>query len=299
MSLVERALKKIQESRGAQAPAEQSPVASPPPRRRSAPAVAQPSQPPPSVTPSVHIDYEALRAKRLLPPPEQERVIAHQYRHIKRPIIAKALGRNGERVPNGQLIMVASALPNEGKTFSSINLALSMAMERDVSVLLVDADVAKRHVSGLFGIQNKPGLLDALRDESVDVESLIQYTDMPGLATLPAGGGPFNTATELMASARMQAIVEQLIAKVPNRLVLFDSPPLLLTTEARVLAGVVGQVTMVVRAGETPRQAVLQALDFIGEEKQVGLILNQSTEDLGTGYYDYYGQGSGDGSSAS
>lgn len=287
MSLVERALKKIQESRSTVA-AEQLPMVSAS-TRGEPPAVAQQHSPAAVPTPSIHVDREGLRAKRLFPPLEQERAIADQYRHIKRPLIAKAFGRGTDAVHHGQLIMVASALPNEGKTFTSINLALSMAMERDMAVLMVDADVAKCHLSGLFGLQKERGLLDALRDESVDVESLIQYTDIPGLALLPAGA-PSNTATELLASVRMQKVAEQLIANAPNRVVLFDSPPLLLTTEARVLAGLAGQVTLVVRAGETPQQAVLQALELVDEEKQVGLILNQSSEDLSTDYYGYYGQ---------
>src|SRR5690606_4713039 len=114
-------------------------------------------------------------------------VLADQYRHIKRPLISNATGRGGERLERGQLIMMASAMPGEGKTFTSINLALSMALEKDLSVLLVDADVAKPHISRTFGVEQEPGLLDILKDESSRVESVILPTDVPNLCILPAG----------------------------------------------------------------------------------------------------------------
>src|SRR5690606_20325175 len=103
-------------------------------------------------------------------------------------------------------IMMASALPGDGKTFTSINLALSMSRERDSSVVLVDADVAKPHISRIFGVDKEPGLLDALTDKSDDLESLILPTDVGGLSILPAGGHRDNAA-ELFASAAMRQLV--------------------------------------------------------------------------------------------
>ena len=128
--------------------------------------------------------------------------------------------------------MMASAMPGEGKTFTSINLALSMALEKDLSVLLVDADVAKPHISRTFGVEQEPGLLDLLKDESSRVESVILPTDVPNLCILPAGKQS-DTATELLASQRMQIVANHLEATDPNRIVLIDSPPLLLTSDAR------------------------------------------------------------------
>src|SRR5690606_34509160 len=138
-----------------------------------------------------------------------------------------------------------------------------------------------------FGVHEEKGLLDVLRDETVDVESVILPTDVPGLSLLPAGSHS-STATELLASARMHEIAKRMLARDPNRIVLFDSPPLLLTSEARVLADVAGQIVLVVRAGSTPQQPVLDAIDLLGEGKPVGLVLNQCTEQ-GAGYYHYYG----------
>lgn len=287
MSLVERALKKIQESRAAQGP------------EPAQPRVGAPRVDPPAPAPVVrreprdpsrilHIDRLALQAAAILPPPSQERLLADQYRQIKRPLIAGAFGRGGQALPDGRLLMVASALPGEGKTFTTINLALSIAAEKDISVLLVDADVAKPNVSTTFGLAREAGLLDVLRDEKLDVESVIIDTDVPRFSILPAGKHS-ETATELLSSVRMQQLMRQLEAGDPDRIVLFDSPPLLLTSESRAIASVVGQIVMVVRAGATSQQAVLDALDTLGEGKQIGLVLNHCDEQTTAGYYDYYG----------
>jgi exopolysaccharide/PEP-CTERM locus tyrosine autokinase len=312
MSLVERALKKIQESRAHGASPAVAHAAGPhtipldvaAPRSaavppvvtqavhvaRVAPAAARPSQ-------IVHIDRDALRHSELLPPLSQERQLAGEYRQIKRPLIANALGRGVPKLPLGYRIMVASAMPGDGKTFTSINLALSIALDKDLSVVLIDADVAKAHVSRTFGVQNNPGLMDLLRDETLDPDSLILPTDVPGLSLLPAGKGT-EVATELLAGARMEAIASQISMRDPNRILLFDSSPLLVTSEAIALTNNVGQIVLVVRAGVTPQSAVLDAIDLLGEGKSVGLVLNQTDEQVRSGYYYRYGypeQGQADG----
>lgn len=312
MSLVERALKKIQESR-AHAPASAAPVPAGAPSNtiplQARPAAGQatpvsaaaaprvsaiPTLEPPRPTRTIRIDRDALRQAELLPPASQERQLAGEYRQIKRPLIANALGRGVPKVPNGHRIMIASAMPGEGKTFTSINLALSFAMEKDLSVVLVDADVAKAHLSRTFGVENELGLMDLLRDEHLDVESVILPTDVPGLSILPAGKAS-DTATEALASARMELIANHINARTPTRIVLFDSAPLLITSEAMALASVVGQIAMVVRAGVTPQSAVLDAIELLGEGKSIGLVLNQTDEYVRSGYYyQYYGSKEGD-----
>lgn len=294
MSLVERALKKMQES-GATPPASSPavPPAASAPATPAAPAAS--GQPAPRTTPAarssriVSIDREALRAAELLPATSEERRLAHQYRQIKRPLLANAFGRGVKALAQGRAILVASALPGDGKTFNAINLSLSMALEKDISVLLVDADVAKVHLSRMLRVNDEPGLLDVLRDDKVDVESVILRTDVPGLEVLPAGRGSDN-ATELLASSRMESIVSQLTSRDSNRVVLFDSPPLLLTSESRVLCTVCGQVVLIVGADSTPQQAVLNAIAHIGEGRYIGLVLNQYGAEHDDNYYRYYGQ---------
>jgi len=234
----------------------------------------------------VRIDANALRLVGLAPPEHQQREIAAEYRHIKRPLVGAAIGRGAPKIERGQLIMMASAMPGEGKTFTSINLALSMAMEKDISVLLVDSDVAKPHISRAFGVDREPGLLDVLHDTAVNVESLILPTDIPNLSILPAGARSEN-ATELLASHRMEETVNYLADSKPNRIVLIDSPPLLLTSESRALAHWVGQIVLVVRADVTPHRAVFDAIEQLGTGKSISLVLNQCKITSTDHYYGY------------
>ncbi|MDB6092090.1 MAG: hypothetical protein JWN85_4874 [Gammaproteobacteria bacterium] len=233
---------------------------------------------------SVEISLPELRAAGLLAPEDEEPQMAQQYRRIKRPLIVNATGRGGARTPNGHVIMVASALAGEGKTFTTINLALSMSREKDVHVLLVDADVAKAHISRLFGVGEATGLLDVLRDGRIAVESAILSTNVPNLSVLPAGTRSHET-TELLASARMEEVMRTIAQHDERRVALVDSPPLLLTTESHAIAQVAGQVVMVVRAAGTPQSAVLAALSYLGDHPAVSLVLNQSTASVPASYY--------------
>lgn len=231
------------------------------------------------------VDQDGLRAAGLLPPAHQDRQIAEQYRQIKRPLIANATGRGTTVGTNAHVIMMASALPGEGKTFTAINLGFSMAREKDISVLLVDADSPKPHISKLLGAADSPGLLDLLQNDQLDVESLILPTDVPGLSLLPAGRHSEH-ATELLASARMRVLMTRLAQRDSRRIVLLDSPPLLLTTESLALAAVSGQVVLVVRAAHTPQQTVLDALSHL-EGRSVALVLNQNMSATPAAYYGY------------
>jgi exopolysaccharide/PEP-CTERM locus tyrosine autokinase len=285
MSVIENAIKRLQASRGATAatpaPADAAPAAHPREDRTPETVSAAPPR-------TIAVSEDALRAAGLLPPPHQERELAQQFRQIKRPIINRALGRGVETLPQGNLVMVASAVPGEGKTFISLNLALSMRLEEDVTVLLVDGDVVNPRMSQVLGADNERGLLDIIKDPTISMGSLILPTDVPGLSFLPAGR-PDDKATELLASARMQQVVTQLAAQDPARLVLFDSAPLLLTTESHALAQLAGQILIVVRAGQTPHHVVLEAIDTLAEDKSVSLVLNQSMRQPRTGYYYQYG----------
>ena len=242
----------------------------------------------------VTIDRARLREIGLLPPEAQERLIANQFRQIKRALLANAFGKGVPAVTNGRLMMMTSALPGEGKTFSTINLALSLAREKNIEVLMVDADVAKPQDQFIVRIREGAGAAGgALTDDRIDVESLVLRTDVNGLCILPAGRCAEDIATELLASARMDETAARLGSRYPNRIVLFDSPPLLLTNESRVLTGIAGQVVIVVRAGVTPQAAVTEAISYVGEDKPIGLVLNQSKANAPGSYYGYgaYGYG--------
>jgi protein-tyrosine kinase len=283
MSLVEKALMKFKTQQPGtarqEAPTVLGRIADGAPPAREEHALLHPSR-------TVMIDRIALRTAGFLPPEHQERRLADQYRQIKRPVLGRAFGRGAVRVVDGNMVGVTSSFPGEGKTFTSINLALSISRERDTCVLLVDGDVARMHLSKMFGIEELPGLMDALGDDAVDIESLCVGTDVQGLFLLSSGRRPDN-ATELLASERMRQAFATLLLRHQNLVVLFDCPPLIPTVEARTLAQAVGQIVLVVHAGVTQQSAVLDSIEFLGEGKPIGLVLNQSEHESET--YRYYG----------
>ena len=287
MSVVEKAIRKLQEqtpSAGSAASA----AAGQAPAHEAVPVQAKEGAPP-SQQPAIVVDRSVLRAAGILPPEPDASMLARQYRKIKRPLVAQAIGSGVPRAPKAYLIMIASAVAGEGKTFTAVNLALSLALEKDLKVLLVDADVGKPQLSHLLGLGHSPGLLDALRDVHLDVESLIRPTDFPTLSFLPAGTGS-EEATELLSSGRMEQIAELLGRHDSRRIVVFDSPPLLQTTESTALTQVAGQIVVVVRAESTPQPLLLDALNALEGHPSVSLVLNQSTQSVASSYY-YYGYG--------
>jgi protein-tyrosine kinase len=236
----------------------------------------------------IAVDFDRLRAADCLPEQGQERRFAEYCHRMKRPLIERALGAGTGQ--DSRLIMLSSALPGDGKTFITVNLALSMARERDISVLLVDGDLPKQQITCVLNLRGELGLLDALKDERLDVESLVFDTDVPNLEIL-AAGTPSEGASELVASARMRDIATRLITRNPRRLVLFDSPPLLVSSEARAMVPIPGQIVLVARAGHTPRRAIADAIAHVDRKKLQGLVLNDAYLEAEHRYYDYgYGE---------
>ena len=236
----------------------------------------------------VSLDVDRLHASGLLVPSEARSALGEQLRQVKRPLLRNARAATSE--DRKSLIMVTSALPREGKTFCAINLAMSMALEIDVSVLLVDADVLRPSVLTRLGLSPHKGLLDVLSaNGEVDLADVMLATNVPNLTLLPSGS--YNSrSTELLASAAMDKFLAELVAKYPDHVVLFDTPPLLVTNEAKVLASRLGQVLMVVDASRTPRTAVQQALVHLEQSSCVSVVLNRGRSRIRDyGYEDYYG----------
>jgi protein-tyrosine kinase len=236
----------------------------------------------------LHVDVAKLRRQGFLAPERQEQQLIDQYRAIKRPLLRNASGAQQPAVDKGNLLMVASAFSGEGKTFTCINLCLGIARERDWSVVLVDGDSVKPDLSRSFGVADEPGLIDALRDPSIDIESLIMPTDIPRLALLPAGKKDAQ-ATELLASARMAELCAGMASADRRRMFIFDSAPLLLTNESTILASQVGQVVLVVRANRTSQKAALEARDRLDPSKAICVLLSQSDVTESAATYGEYG----------
>jgi exopolysaccharide/PEP-CTERM locus tyrosine autokinase len=231
------------------------------------------------------VDTNALRRMGLLPSDQEtERRLADELRGVKRPLLANAMGKGAETFVHGKRIVVTSAEAGEGKTFAAVNLALSLAREADFEVLLVDGDVPKSDITRIFGLSDKPGLMDVLADEQRPPTEAIVHTDVPNLLVVPAGRR-HPLAAELFRSRRKEYVLDELGGRNRRRLVVFDSSPLLATPESQVLASHMGQVVLVVAASRTRRQAVQSALRRLSELQYVGLVLNMSRLPEAENYY--------------
>lgn len=254
------------------------------------PAVAgspgAPSRPRPGSR-RVEIDLGRLAAAGFVTPDAPRSRIADQFRLIKRPLIANAKGRGVVAVAHANLVMVTSALAGEGKTFTSINLAMSIATELDCSVMLVDADMSRSSMMERLGLPPGPGLLDLL-EAGVEMPDVLLRTNVEKLSLLPCGT-PHPRATELLASEAMRRLLDEMAGRYPDRIIVFDAPPLLLATEARVLASRMGQIVVVVQAERTAQADVRQALETIEGCPQRMVLLNQVRRDARDGYGYGYG----------
>ena len=264
------------------APAASSPT--PAIRQTSTPAVARRRFTPSA--PVQAIDRAGLAAHGFIDPEGNVGALAEEFRIIKRQIL-----RTAPSQPHGRRVLLTSAQPDEGKTFSVINLALSLAAEQECSVILIDTDFARNDVASRLGLVAGPGLMDALADPSIDIARCVIPTDVPRLAVLPAGQSVQRDA-EMLNSARMAAILDQLDADAPDRILLFDSMPLLAASSTGVVAAACGQVVVVVRADVT-REAVLKdAISLIGQHGGISLLLNRVRfTPEGRRFGSYYGEG--------
>lgn len=237
----------------------------------------------------VTIDLGRLAAAGFVTSDAERSQIAEEFRVIKRPILQNVRGKTAGPVDHANLVMVTSALPGEGKTFTALNLALSLATELDHTVLLVDADVARPAILDVLGLPNAKGLLDVLTDRSLGLPDVLLRTNIDKLSILPAGTA-HRKATELLASEAMAGLVAEMAERYSDRIIVFDSPPLLPTTEARVLATHMGQVIVVVEADRTTQNAVKQALATVESCPIVMMVLNRAARsDVGTYYAGAYG----------
>ena len=236
----------------------------------------------------VELDLDRMRDLGMVTAAGGRTRLLEDFRVIKRPLLQRAFAERKPGDKPANLIMVTSSLPGEGKTYCAINLAMSIAMELDHTVLLVDADVARTSVLRALGLPAHRGLMDILLDDKLDMADVMLRTNVDTLSILPAGtSNP--RATELLASSTMSALVTEIANRYPDRVVIFDSPPLLLTSESRVLASHMGQIVMVVEAQTTTQHAVKEALNQLEGCPNVNLIYNKTREFPGIEEtYDYH-----------
>lgn len=232
------------------------------------------------------IDLDRLARGGFVTPHTVNTLLGNTFRMIKRPLLNNVSGKGATVLDNANLIMVTSSLDGEGKSYSAINLAISMAMEKDKHVLLIDADVNNPSHHEIFGIESDFGLTDLLQGKVKDMSKVLHKTNIPSL-TLMFAGNRTSHATELLASLAMEKFVKEISLFYKDRVIIFDSPPLLLPTEASVLASHMGQVVVVVEAEKTHKQDVEKSLDMLSN-KIVLLLLNKAREKTQVGNYGYY-----------
>lgn len=235
----------------------------------------------------VELDFRKMHDSGLLIPGRERSSLEEEFRIIKRPLLENVKGHGAAKPVRANLIMVTSSLPGEGKTQTAINLAISMAMELDHTVLLVEADVVKPSALARLGVPSDKGLMDLLADSELDIADVMLKTNIPKLTLLPAGTFQARS-TELLGSATMDALLDELATKYSDRIVVFDSPPLLPSTEARVMSAHMGQVVMVVESGKTPLNAVKQSFATLEEHPVVLSMLNKYQGPKGKEAYGYY-----------
>lgn len=255
------------------------------PQGPSAPSAATPSHPR-----HVELNLAHLASAGFVTPDVPRSRLADEIRVLKRPLIANASGKGAAPIRKGNLIMVTSSVPGEGKTFSAINLAMSIAMELDRTVLLVDADVARPTLPDILGLPSTKGMLDVLQDKSIDLGKVLLRTSVDKLTVL-TGGTQHPRANELLASDAMARLLAEIESRYADRIIIFDSPPLLVTTEARVLATQMGQIVFVVKAETTLRREVKQALSTIETCPVKMIVLNQARTKAQGAYGYGYGYG--------
>lgn len=238
------------------------------------------------------IDREHLRRQGFIEPEGAVTATLEEFRIVKRQILLQVadLRRQGGGAAT-QRVLICSPHAGEGKTFCAVNLALAIAGEKESEVLLVDADFAKSSVLSALGLPAAPGLMDALTDPSLDVADMVLATDIPGLMVLPAGQAT-NRDSENLSSSRTASVLERLTEGAPQRIVIFDSPPILAASPAAELAHHVGQAVVICRADQTGQQSLEDAISLLSGCPNIQLLLNAANfSPSGRRFGDYYGYG--------
>ncbi|MCU7555613.1 XrtA-associated tyrosine autokinase [Alteromonas sp. ASW11-19] len=287
---LERAVSAEKAKKSSDAPTENPPkaVAESSQATESVERVVQPEREPDNKQP-FHIDLQRLEANGHISLTGERKQINEEYREIKRKLLSNAFGPLAKTLHNSNIIMVTSGRPSEGKTFTATNLAMSIAAEQDKTVLLVDADVLKPNVLNTLGLERRRGLVEYLSGEVADIADVLYPTNIDKLKIIPAGKSHHLT-TELLASQKMHETVDEFANRYPDRIVIFDTPPLIGITETAVLANFAGQAVVVTEEGKSKIPDIRHCVDRLNPDMAIGFVVNKSVnqDTEGTGYYGYY-----------
>ena len=236
-----------------------------------------------------NIDIERLERNGHVSLSGVRKGINEEYREIKRKLLANAFGPLSSTIKNSNIIMVTSGRPSEGKTFTATNLALSIASEQDKTVLLVDADVLKPNVLNTFGLERRSGLMEYLTGEVDDIADVLYPTNVDKLKIIPAGR-THHLSTELLASQKMHETVDEFANRYPDRIVIFDTPPLIGITESAILANFAGQAVVVTEEGNSKLSDIRLSVERLNPDMAIGFVVNKvvNKDANDPGYYGYY-----------
>ena len=236
-----------------------------------------------------HIDFERLSKNGHISLDGERKQINEEYREIKRKLLANAFGSLAKTLHNPNIIMVTSSRPSEGKTFTATNLAMSIASEQDKTVLLIDADVLKPNVLNTLGLERRKGLMEYLTGDVDDISDVLYSTNIDKLKIIPAGKS-HHLSTELLASQKMHDTVDEFANRYPDRVVIFDTPPLIGINESAILANFAGQAVVVVEEGKAKISDIKMSVERLNPDMAIGFVVNKSvhTDTDGSGYYGYY-----------
>jgi protein-tyrosine kinase len=236
----------------------------------------------------VRLDFRNLRQNGMITPDNMTSVISNEFRGIKRKLLQRVRDPKTRETVNN-LIMITSSLPGEGKTFSSVNLALSLSAEKGLHVLLIDADIIRPSVRNVFVSPPKVGLTELLSGKTSNVSDVLyRCTDVPNLAVI-FSGDPRNGSPELISSSRMVNLCSELSSRYPDRVIILDTPPVLASSEAAILAGYVNQVIMVVSADQVDKHQLRNSLEAVSSCQNINLLFNKAPTWNETEYHSYYG----------
>jgi exopolysaccharide/PEP-CTERM locus tyrosine autokinase len=298
IGLIQRAAERLRQQQQPEfAAASAAPVLAPAPAAVLAPERDAGVLPPPvfdtegqRISREVKIDRQRMAKSGITFSVTERSRIAEEIRIIVRQILARAQQAASDNEGHlSRLIMITSSRPREGKTFTSINLALSIASQRDFRVLLMDCDVDRQSLTSVLGIESERGLVDLIADDKLDMRDIMLRTDIPNLTVLPAGrkrpGVP-----ELLSSKRMRDVLTEVAHRYADRYIIIDAPPCLATSDPSILASLVGQIVFVVEANRTQMPEIEESLRLISTCPNISMILNkmEGTASEHFGSYGYY-----------
>jgi receptor protein-tyrosine kinase len=243
-------------------------------------------------TKQIRLDFRALRQSGMITPDNMSSPLSNEYRGIKRKLLQKVRDAR-TRATTNNLVMITSSLPQEGKTFTSVNLAMSLAAERGLRVLLIDADVVRPSVGNMFVSPPTEGLTDLLKGRDKQVSDVLHTcNDVPNLSVIFAGNHHAQSP-ELISSTRMANLCQELSVRYPDRVIVLDTPPVLVSPEAAILATYVHQLILVVSAAQTDKHQLRKTLEAVSSCQNVSLLFNKAPRWNDGEYNGYYGYGYG------